>query len=970
MAKQAQNMPVQGATLDASMNPVLVQGFSRLTGVDLREGGALPKFPGFVRSTTTFAYSDSTIDFFEYVELQKGSETGTLRGFVTHDSANNVISFDYYDTHSSLWRHTDLATDAVGDGDTIDVTTAGKFLYLTYGDNSSPIVQVQFVFYFDSFEDNDTFNVEAMGVGKDKDWGDIASAAAGAGSGRLSAGDYGVGIRLLNQRRNVRTPISEVVEDITVNAGDHIADTGAISLPSGWDSTDTDIELYRTIANGSRLYREVTMTFSTTPSLKWGHTSAPNGLSDAGLVRKNLLFENNLDLAGKPPASNRILHYQGITIMRLIGDDLENALTDLVFSPSHEFRPEDFPRNQLFRVDSGLGPIVTFQRPGDFAVGFTPIAMIRFQRAGTQMTADVVNLGWGPSSRNGVATIGSSLLVVTTKGIYLTNANDGSMIVLGAVDRLITRDWVANIAADSGVATPNIHVATDELLGATFVTNNATRECLIYWHASQRISLLEDVPWLFSTTGADPVTGGPRRAWFSTPRDGSAVQYQLRRRWAADVERTGSNTMLGVTLANNTVNGTITSAGSTTQLIDTAGAWDNDVLGATAHIFTAGGDGRPSSSRLTTNSETVLLTGSMSTTTNWTEEVNNANDARENQSTVGRTGWEFRNVASFGSAGDDAWIDLIQTGATFDSTDEPYEVRAVPIKRQVTNPSGPSLRIDAFEVWGRLSQQTELRPNTGTGADGYGVIIVWTTTSRDGTALAKGTSATLYLVKRSSGTVTVLASEDSTDYLMPDVGEWTLGIRFNGTTITAHLNGEQKLSATDSDFTSGSTAMGVGLTNSQQGVAEGEGLFVRSFTVVGITATTLTLDTAISGKVTGDAYTISPVPYRVTLPTLGGADKLWRRHTMTEIGAYITGLTSPSSTVNSRMRFQGFRAGSTTEEAGSWVTLSETVGDLFGQVNIHGLGIQSGLEVIEAGGSFELVGLRTLFEAGDSGEIG
>lgn len=965
---EVQNMVFAGASLDRSVNPIMTQGFSRLDGVDAREMGSLRKFSGFTKLQIPFSFTDGALGFVKEFEIQKGNENGKLRGIITLDTTNNVLSADFYDTISAVWRHENLATNATGTADDIDVTSSSKFIYFTYNNGSAV---VQRVFYFDSI--NSTFNSEIMGVVyKDNDT--LTGTTATNASGLIKAGIVQVAFRLVNRRRNVKTGLS-FLKAQTVSA-DEFVDYSAVTstLPTDWATADTDIEFFRSVTGGNRLYLERVKTGHSTTAgdYTWGK-AADGGLPDAQLVFKNDLYEPVLDDVGLPPATNRLAHYQGITVMRLIGDEVSHSLTDLVFSPSHDFRPEDFPRKQIYRLDSDLGPIIQFVRAGDFLVAFTPVAMLRFQKAGTQFTVNTVHFGWGPKSRSGMVAVGSSVVVVSTKGIYITNANDGSISTMGAVDRLITNEneWVADIDADLGKAIPNIHCATDEGLGATFIVNNVKKEAIVFWHASQRLTKLVDFPWNFSMTMVHPVDGGPRRAFFMGPRDAAGTFFQQNIMWSADINRTGDLTMLGINKDNNTLNGTLTSAGTSTQLIDTAGAWDQDVLGATAYIFTRDSDGNdktPSKATLTTSGESSLVSEDMSSASNFTVEEREPADIDFNVSFLGRTVMEMGNNGLGGAGGADEFRAATYNVSTFSNTDEVYEVRATVLQWYDT----VGKRIDSFGVWGRLGASTGMLASNHTAElstlDGYGAVIVWTDhTQFDGTLL-KGTNATLYILKAASGTITVLASDDSTLYsTIPNQGQWTLGLRFNGTTITAHFNGVQKLSVTDSSHASGSAAVFQGATNAEDLQAAGEGLMVDKFEVVKIAgATTITLDAAITGKATGDRYTISPVSFRVTFPPVGGSDKLFRRTSITSLVPFISNIIAPSATDNSKLRVQAFRAGSETEEVGDVVSLSTVVADMAGRVLAHGLGVQGGLEYHEAGGDFELLSVRVMFEQGDS----
>lgn len=961
MPKVFQDIPLIGATLNRSMNPVLAGGFSRMTGVDAREEGSAPKFPGFVLTTMTGSpKSNVTPDFFKAFAIQKGNLSGVLRGFVVLNTANGRITAHFYDTVDAVWQFKVIADDAgvsADDGALLDVTSSHTYLYVTYLDNSS--TQVQKVFYFDG----SVYRTSKMGIQNEEGWGDLKTPIAAA-SGKLSAGEYQVAIRLLDTRRNVRTGLSEVKTVTGISAGQGIqvgAGGGAnplLTLPTDWDSTTgssgkTKILLYRTIADLGGLFLERQADWEGTDSeLQWGLT-ANGGLTDLGLLRKNDPYENRRDRTGLPPTTTRIGHTQGITVMQLKGDDNEHGITDLVFSPTHDNRPEDFPRSNVYRLGVNLGNIVQFLEAGDFLVAFLESSLIRFHKQGNALSVNTFELGWGPRSRYGAVAVGSSLLVLTETGLQLVNSGDGTYLSVKAVERLVTNDWLADIKADTPTdATPNIHLSYDESLGVVFIVNNAKQEVILFWVLEGRITMLESFPWTFSATLPDPVTGGPKRAWFYAPKDNAGNFLRPDAVWSADVDRTGSNTLFGLTEGTNTLNGTLTAAGTNTQLIDTGAAWVEEIIGSFAYVFT-GTNEDPNKAMITGPVDTYLVEDDLTTGSNgnslpsdWSEVELAAADVSKVQGGVQLQDTDAGGAATFNTAN---WAG---TPLTFSASDETYQVQAT---FQATGTgTGSDERPHVIMVFGRSSADMDLTADE----TGYLAVYTFKTTPFVLGGMDDLTQNELSIYRRDgTSSFTSLGSVAITQPAFDD--QVQLMLEFNGSTIKAFFNGVEKLSVTDSTYTSGQVGFGVGFEtggNALRGLTVVNRFEVLKLVAVG---TTLTLDRNITSKATSDKYTISPVEYELRMPAVGDAGRLWNRHTIEQVGAYITNLSKPTVTDNSRFRFLTFRAGSNTAETSQLVALTEDPDNLVGSLgSAHGFGIQAGLQNIEAGSSFELVAVR------------
>ena len=119
-------------------------------------------------------------------------------------------------------------------------------------------------------------------------------------------------------------------------------------------------------------------------------------------------------------------------------------------------------------------------------------------------------------------------------------------------------------------------------------------------------------------------------------------------------------------------------------------------------------------------------------------------------------------------------------------------------------------------------------------------------------------------------------------------------------------------------------------------------------------------------QTSGDRWSLSPIPTLVTFPQIGDGVNVYTRTVITHLALNLKNLTSPTPTTNSRVRMQGFVDGSTTEETGAWVTLTETLASMYGYFNLAGMGVAAGFEHYGAGQDFEVVGARIHAILGDT----
>ena len=580
MAAQTQRIPLSFAnsTLDKGGAPQLAQGPTRLTGIDGREFRSLRRFPGMKRLKKDNVGIESTdkVKMMWYASIQKGQTTEFLRGFVVliedHTGGTDHLEFQYYDTTSvAAWKTPEtILTAATIDSDDIDVSTSGKYLFVVQAGATGKVV----------WFDGTNVVVDNFEPQEEDDESATPNLTASGSGGQFRAGQVIVAVRYrsstegwISGLRSLKTVFTSTNNSITFTQ---------LSTTGDYDQVD----VFRTVVEGGRLYLHDQGAAANGATYTINANDAVITDPSDEILQHKKVYEPNLDAIKNPPLTNRIVVSEGVAIMRKLGDDAkEPASMDLGWSHVQEYRPYAFNPSSNYRVKHDAGEVVQFVQTGGFAFALLPTGLIRFHKSGTRMDVNEAHWGFGPRSRAGAIGVGNSLFVVTERGFYLVDGASGDLNLLGNLSRLVYHDleWAQDIDNDLNKDVPDIHVAHDEALGAVFVTNNVKKECILFWTNSGRVSMLSDWPFTTSTTGPDPETGGPRRAWFGGVKSGAAAWHQGDFVYAADLTREESK-LTNFALGSVTVNGTAT-GGDATSLIDTGATFADTMVGAFVHVW-------------------------------------------------------------------------------------------------------------------------------------------------------------------------------------------------------------------------------------------------------------------------------------------------------------------------------------------------------------------------------------------------
>lgn len=590
-------------------------------GVDGRFTGGIRRFPGMKRLSFTDKQSGtntlyqikkydsgwqtySNVKFFKALTIQKGNSQYLLRGFVflaqnSGDSQYDVCYY-YYDTENSGWYFRELDSN-VGATAFVDVEPQGKFLY--YARRG----QAPEVHWYDT--SGSSWSSATMGPGAFTDgaWPDSSTKGSWAAvttsttGGVLSDGTYRVVVRLYDSDRNLwsgRTVYKTV--DLSGGTDTQYFTLSITGLTHADASSFDKAVIYRTISTdlgntsraGALFYKVAEATVS---SNQFSHDvgrqeTSGDGLSD-DIIQNRPWYDPTLaESAGAPPKSGLIATYQETTIM---GGTYESSDTraQVQWSPLHDYDPETFPPENLFRLSQADGELIAFAKAGDFLYAFGDRVVYRFQKIGTQLLFLPLHQSRGPVSRFATTPVGNSLLMCTEQAVSVLNASSGSLVHVGALSRLIndSGEWKGNLS--------NVSCGSDGVLGAAFLLNPDKEEAAVIWSDTNAVTMLADMTFEFVTTCPLPSSGGNDRAFFAD--DSLRVVYP-------DAEGSATKaTMMGLTA---TVNGTATTGTNATTLVDSAATFDaaDLILGSTVHFLT--GDAAGTSAVITGRSSGTTLT--------------------------------------------------------------------------------------------------------------------------------------------------------------------------------------------------------------------------------------------------------------------------------------------------------------------------------------------------------------------------
>jgi len=636
------NFPM--AIADLRTEPSMLQpGFSQdIVGVDGRLTGGLTRFAGLrplvrltgIDASTTEASCDSskfstaysrskTINFFKYAEVRKGADSNVLyRGFVVR--IGYTVTFQYYDPEAASWASTVIDSYSGGD---IDVTYGDRFLW--YINNKSAGKTL--------FWENDDWTLRTLGhLGNLFPFSDVQTnegTGLTIGTRTVSFGlldasaittdriHYRIGIRFVDSQRNMASPlrIYELREDTPTS--DFVIQ-GKFRIQAEETTQYDTIEIYRTINNGSYLYREIYHHVPTAIQREGARLSdlvgdgAAHGTHSVGLNFKafgtsgdwiyfilgvnsdfshyemgnlfsgefyirgtmddeELVLQESYDVAvesaGSEPRGDRIYYMDGRMFLARASLLGLNTRGDVYFSPGDSVKPETFQDLSMFPIPRPSDRIECFVRAGDYLYGIANTRMFRFAVNGTSVATERIAHGWGLLNRNCVVEASGNLFVLGQNALFQVNGATGNGETIGVVERLLadSRTWADDLAS--------LFLVYDSVSSCLYIVNPVQEEAIALWGTTRTVTRLKDMNFVAATSGPHPVDGGIDRAYFITANGLIVTPADLGSDISSDPQ-----TQLGVT---GTVNGSITGSSGITNIQDSAASFDSDLQDCYVYIL-------------------------------------------------------------------------------------------------------------------------------------------------------------------------------------------------------------------------------------------------------------------------------------------------------------------------------------------------------------------------------------------------
>ena len=570
--------PIPTSDYRAAMGAAQIGACADLTGVDGRFVGSLRRHPGFVHvpyyeegmSSTRAANPIRIWNF----AIQKGYSETMLRGFVVLDGADDVnktIIVYAYDEESLSWSsHTiDLGEAYFNRGLLPDVASDGRFIHIAVpGDlgitlfhNGDNWVETTLGYWqepdFVSRAEGGEFTTEftrefgegSYVCGLSSKFGQIYNHIEG--KGYIS---WDVLVRLGDSRRGVWTAPSIATvyapmetgywfighRDISTNLLSYLK----INLDEDEAAEFDTIEVYRTVANGSNLFREIYYTTSDKTgartvlkdyysSLSGGGTIylwlalAPNA-KDAGIINQDypylhgtmsdavLLYQDQYDMAtdnpGPPLYADAVFCAGGITFVAISGEAEGLASSFVRWSSTTEYSPGTFPYNNVYYLAKGADPIYRFIGKGNVIYGFSESAVYRFTITGGTVVGEQLTGNYGLLSYGAATNTPAGPVFLTKSGLVLILPT-GELSLVSALDRVLNNDWLA--------VRDRVFLTYDQSMSALYVVLSPVRgdprpgEAYLVWGGTNTVTRLTDHRWLAGCEGLSP-TGDPPgvAAWF------------------------------------------------------------------------------------------------------------------------------------------------------------------------------------------------------------------------------------------------------------------------------------------------------------------------------------------------------------------------------------------------------------------------------------------------------------------------
>ena len=578
---------------DVPANKVQFGQQSRVSGIDGRFSGCLRNFYGFRLTVDLKAVTGLSaitgVSFLQEVVFQKRGTSTTYRGFVIRynanaDTTNEDVGVVYSSDNGSTWTYLGVwtgAATAITATTAMEAAVSGAYLMIAVEGKATKTVYWSGSAVVAVSSGPGDFGV-ALGALA------VASQAEDTSYFLKGTGSYQVRWRFYSSTRGIYSAMSNAVTvygsgtdtqnqwKVTLNFPNNGAVVSA-KVYADFDALFDTIDVFRTIDLGDVPAAQQGAIFYAEQSIVKAGNWATSGTFDSltvtiGTVPDTALvlleqYDSSTDSIVAPPQSGAIARYQGMTLMGQASSD-DNPYNILASSLTHT-SPEYFTTYNEREGNAERGRPTRFLKAGDSCFALHPGGFVHIYKSSAERPVqfiDTIN-GIGLDGKWAAQLLGNGILMICGGQLRQMGGNDGNIVDLPGLGRLLADDWANDIAS-------YVSGGFDARLNCSMFLDSQRSEILCLWHATGGISLLEGANFAWMTSGPDITDGGRPRVYCVTA-GGRVV--------TPDYAKAGSGTMFDLS-ASYTLAGSAT-GGSTTTLTCTGATFHADMVGSRVYMI-------------------------------------------------------------------------------------------------------------------------------------------------------------------------------------------------------------------------------------------------------------------------------------------------------------------------------------------------------------------------------------------------
>lgn len=230
-------------------------------------------------------------------------------------------------------------------------------------------------------------------------------------------------------------------------------------------------------------------------------------LTDKQLVFQST-FQDRILYDADMPKGGAAIWYEGALIVGAISQAVTSSSADgprvedevrgvgeVRWSALTEVSPELFPPDNRYYPSLQYDEIIAFEKAGPNVVGFSRSRQFMIRKEDQYIRVTEIHEGFGIVNAKAVATVGSQVYLLTSKGIKSV-ASDAQLDEARAINYIIQTEWKADH--------PAIELTYDPHTSCLYVFNPVKGAACLLWFNSAIVTELRDLPFYTSTRGSWP----------------------------------------------------------------------------------------------------------------------------------------------------------------------------------------------------------------------------------------------------------------------------------------------------------------------------------------------------------------------------------------------------------------------------------------------------------------------------------